>query len=107
MSSFSVDSTKRETYGLELTSMTKENIRYNAERMILQDSCSRYSGEEAVLHAPLEANDSYIWRGLPDPSKQVGESRVGQTDHFDVHLHLADGDPGCENAGDGNQSHHS
>jgi hypothetical protein len=53
-----------------------KNLRYNAKRMILQDSCSRYSGEEAVLHAPLKANNSYIWRRLPDLSKQVGEPEL-------------------------------
>jgi len=29
-----------------------------------------------MLHTPLEANDGYIWRGLPDQSKQVGEPEL-------------------------------
>ena len=29
-----------------------------------------------MLHTPLEANDGYIWRGLPDLSKQPGEPEL-------------------------------
>jgi hypothetical protein len=44
--------------------------------MILHDSCSRYSGEEAVLHATLEANDGYIGRRLLDQSTQEREQEL-------------------------------
>jgi hypothetical protein len=38
----------------------KGNIRYDAECVIFHDGGSRYSGEEALLHTPLEADYGYF-----------------------------------------------
>lgn len=55
-----------------------------------------------MLHTSLEANDNYSWRRLPGQSKYDIEQRVVGTDHLDVHLHFADGNPRHENAGEKN-----
>jgi hypothetical protein len=75
----------------------KGNIRYDAKSMILHDSGSRYSGEEALLHTPLKADYGYFWRRLPGQSK-TGMGKKGYIDQFDVYLHLSDSKPGRENA---------
>lgn len=43
------------------TVVEKRNIRYDAECMILHDRRSRYSGEQAMLHAPLKADYGNFW----------------------------------------------
>lgn len=43
------------------TVVEKGNIRYDAECMILHDRGSRYSGEQAMLHAPLKADYGNFW----------------------------------------------
>ena len=44
--------------------------------MIFHDGRPRYSGEEAMLHSSLEANDSYSWRRLPGQLKYVREQEL-------------------------------
>jgi hypothetical protein len=75
MPSFAVD-INSETYDSEQRSITEQNIRYNAEGMILHDCCSRYSGVEAVLHTTLEAKDGYIGRRLSGQSTQGREQEL-------------------------------
>jgi hypothetical protein len=55
-------STRGATY---TTVVEKENVRYDAECMILHNRRSRYSGEETMLHTPLKADYSNTWRRLP------------------------------------------
>lgn len=82
---------------------TTQDVRYNAESMVLHDGRPRYTGKKTLLHTALEAKDSDLWRRLKHMCINMNEllhNGLTETHDFDIDSHFAYGKPRDHDAGE-------